>query len=83
MSTEAVAPEMTVEQVAARMQKSVDYVYSLLRANKMPGRKIGRTWRVTESDYQEFLAANRSPMAVRDASGLSSRSRNHLARRGL
>lgn len=73
--------EMNVAEVAGRLRVSEDFVYAQLRSNRMPGKRIGRKWRITEADYQEFLSATHSPL-VRDknAAGLSKRSAQRLAK---
>lgn len=45
----------TVEQAAEILQISQETVKRLLRSGKLGGLKIGRLWRVRESDLQEFL----------------------------
>jgi len=73
--------EMTVTDVAARLKVSDAYVYAQLRSNRMPGKRIARKWRITESDYQEFLSSHHSPLVrEKNAAGLSKRSQQRLAR---
>lgn len=54
-----------------------------LRARKLPGHKIGRTWRLTEGDVQAALDITfvAPIIPVKDPAGLSSRSRRLLQNR--
>jgi len=46
---------LTVEQTAKRLQVSEKTVYEWLRAGKIPGRKIGKVWRMSEDALEDFL----------------------------
>jgi len=46
---------LTPEEVAKRLQVTERTVLQWLRDGKLPGAKLGRLWRVKESDLHEFL----------------------------
>lgn len=46
---------LTVEQVAERLQTSVQTVWRLLRTGALPGVKLSRQWRVTEAGLTAYL----------------------------
>lgn len=46
---------MTVEQVAQFLQLPEVTVRQLLRERKLPGRKVGRAWRVLRSELIAWL----------------------------
>jgi len=48
---------LTPEQVAARLQLSEITILHWLRAQKLPGVKLGKLWRVRESDLRHFIEA--------------------------
>jgi excisionase family DNA binding protein len=52
---------LTVEQVAEKLQVKPLTVREYLRKGRIPGRKLGRAWRVVETDLEWFLSG-RSPM---------------------
>jgi excisionase family DNA binding protein len=45
----------TAEEVAARLRLHLETVRQLLREGKLPGVKIGRSWRIRRKDLEEFL----------------------------
>lgn len=47
---------LTVEQVAEKLQVKPLTVRDYLRKGKIPGCKLGRAWRVVESDLEQFLS---------------------------
>lgn len=47
---------LTVEQAAEKLQMSTKIVREYLRVGKLPGRKIGRSWRVLESDLEWYVS---------------------------
>jgi excisionase family DNA binding protein len=51
---------MTVKDCAEILHISGQLVKELLRAGKLPGRKIGRAWRVNKSDLQAYLSKRES-----------------------
>jgi len=51
---------LTVEQAAAKLQMSPKIVREYLRLGKMPGRKIGRAWRVVETDLERWVSTGQS-----------------------
>jgi len=46
---------LTVPQAAARLQVSERTVYEWLREGKIPGRKIGKVWRISAEVLNHFL----------------------------
>jgi len=51
---------LTVEQVAEKLQVKPLTVREYLRKGMIPGRKLGRSWRVVESDLEWFLSGKRA-----------------------
>ena len=54
---------MKVEQVAAFLQMHPNAIQAMLRAHKLPGRKVGAEWRVLRSELEAWL---RQSEPVRD-----------------
>jgi excisionase family DNA binding protein len=48
---------LTPEQVSERLQLSEITILHWLRGKKLPGVKLGKRWRVRESDLRHFIAA--------------------------
>jgi len=46
---------LTIEQAAEMLQLNPQVVRQYLREGKLPGRKIGRHWRVVEEDVMAFI----------------------------
>ena len=46
---------LTVPQAAEHLQVSERTIYSWLRDRKIPGRKIGKVWRISEDAIIDFL----------------------------
>ena len=46
---------MTVEDAAAYLQMHPETVREKLRTQELPGRKIGRTWRLLKADLDAYL----------------------------
>lgn len=61
---------------------SVDWLARRLRKRALPGRLVGRTWRMTDSDIAEAIQRLAMPaIGVKpDATGLTPTSRRRLAR---
>jgi excisionase family DNA binding protein len=64
---------LNVTEVAELLHVSPRTAYDYLRARKIPGRKVGKTWLVPEQQLLEFLAT--SP--VEQPTGISGRVRPH------
>jgi excisionase family DNA binding protein len=47
---------LTVPQAAEKLQLSPDIVREYLREGKLPGRKIGKVWRILESDLERWVS---------------------------
>lgn len=58
---------MTPEQVADYLQMNTDTVYRLIRQRKLAATQIGRSYRIPKEDLEDFLVANSSRSAVRQA----------------
>ena len=54
---------MTTEEVSQYLRIDEQTVRDLLRARKLPGRKVGRSWRVLRSELEAWL---RQPEPVGD-----------------
>lgn len=71
-----------VSEGAARLGVTTDWYMRQLRARKLPGHKIGRTWRLTNEDLQkalELTAIAANPRHT-DPAGLTPGSRRRLNR---
>ena len=72
----ASAPEtvMTVKEVADYLRVNQRTVYRLAVERKMPGFKVGATWRFKRADIDGWIAAQAaSPVAVDPAKGKRAR----------
>jgi len=47
---------LTVEQAAERLQMTTKVVREYLRLGKLPGRKVGRAWRVLDTDLERWIS---------------------------
>jgi excisionase family DNA binding protein len=47
---------LTPEQVAEMLQMNARVVRRMLAAGKLPGRRIGRLWRVSAADLKDFMS---------------------------
>jgi excisionase family DNA binding protein len=56
---------LTVEQAAGKLQMSPKTVREYLRMGRMPGRKIGRAWRVVESDLERWVSSGQAERGER------------------
>jgi len=56
---------LTVSQAAEKLQMTVDVVHEYLCAGKIPGRKIGNTWRVVEADLENWISAGQNEQIKR------------------
>lgn len=63
---------LTVEQTAEKLQMTAKVVREYLRTGKLPGRKLGKAWRVLESDLDSWIST-----------GQSNRPRPFISARGL
>jgi excisionase family DNA binding protein len=61
---------LSPEQVAERLQISRWTVMDYLRAGKLKGHKVGRLWRVKESDIEAFLEGEPTEEDLEDAKAL-------------
>ena len=46
---------MTSEQVAERMQVTVEWVHAMARQGDMPAIKLGRYWRFDSNELEDWL----------------------------
>ena len=51
---------LTVEQAAEKLQMTTKIVREYLRVGKIPGRKVGKAWRVLESDLEHWISTGQS-----------------------
>ncbi len=49
---------LTVEEVAAMLRLNVVTIYRWLRNNELRGIKLGKEWRIKESDLEAFLESH-------------------------
>lgn len=52
--------EITVAEAARRLNMALTYVYSLLWAGKLEGRKVGRQWRISSEAIKTRLRVGKS-----------------------
>jgi excisionase family DNA binding protein len=57
--------ELTATEACRRLGVSLDYLYRLLYAQRLPARKVNKTWRISASAVEE--RANRSRLKNREA----------------
>lgn len=73
---------MSPAEAAERLGKTEDWVLNGLRTGRLPGRKLGRTWRMTEEDVAEVIGYFAVPATYRsDPAGLTPTSRRRLNQR--
>lgn len=48
---------LTVSQTAEKLQITEEVVREYLRTGKIPGRKVGKSWRVVETDLENWISA--------------------------
>jgi len=46
---------LTPEQIAERLQVTVQTIYSWMRSGYLPSVKMGRLWRARPEDLEEFI----------------------------
>lgn len=51
---------LTVPQAAEKLQLTSDVVREYLRQGKLPGRKVGKAWRVLESDLEGWVSTGQA-----------------------
>lgn len=51
---------LTVDQAAKKLQMTTKVVREYLRVGKLPGRKVGRAWRVLDSDLEHWVSVGQS-----------------------
>lgn len=51
---------MTVREVSDYLQLGVSTVYKLAQEGKLPGRKIGGTWRFSRKELESYLVGELS-----------------------
>lgn len=67
---------LTVAQAAKRLQVSERTLCDWLRTGKIPGRKIGKVWRMSEDALEDFLRGG----PAGNSRGVSQNSRRHRGR---
>lgn len=80
--SETVTVTFSVAEGARRLGCTEDLYQRRLRARVWPGHKIGRTWRLTESDLAAALELSHRPAQAPsvDAAGLTRTSRRRITR---
>jgi len=58
---------LTVTQVAEKLQVTDEVVRDYLRTGKIPGRKIGKAWRIVESHLEEWIRCGQSAPETRES----------------
>ena len=58
---------MTPKQVAEFLRLDTETVYRLIRRKQLAAARIGRTYRISREDLDEFLIANSSRPELREA----------------
>ena len=73
----------TLPEAAAILHVTPDWLRRRLCEKKLPGRKFGRTWVLTDADIQKALdlAYSKPTSPPPDPSGLSPRSRKSFERK--
>ncbi|ORL06443.1 helix-turn-helix domain-containing protein [Prescottella equi] len=73
----------TVADAATKLGVTEAWYLRQLRAQKLPGHKLGRRWRLTDDDIAQALALTAVPAAPRpvDPAGLTPTSRRQVDRR--
>jgi excisionase family DNA binding protein len=56
IEVEIMAQILTVEQAAEKLQLTPKTTRKLLKEGQMPGRKVGRAWRVLETDLERWIS---------------------------
>ena len=52
---------VTVDEIAAELHVHRITIYRLLKANKIPGFKVGRVWRFKANEVHAWIANPKSP----------------------
>ena len=53
------AQVLTVEQIAGRLDVTPETVRRYLRRGMIQGRKLGRSWRILETELERFVSSSR------------------------
>jgi len=56
--------ELTAAETCRRLGVSLDYVYRLLYAGQLAGRKLDKTWRVSEAAVEERARQREARLAA-------------------
>jgi excisionase family DNA binding protein len=60
------APILTVEEVSRRLRVSEATVYNLIRAGHLPAFRVGRSWRIDERDFEEYIRRQKTRLPQTD-----------------
>jgi excisionase family DNA binding protein len=52
---------LTVEQAASKLHVKPHTVREYLKRGMIPGRKLGRSWRILDTELESFLSGSRPP----------------------
>lgn len=58
---------MTIREVADYLRVNQRTVYRLAVGRRLPGFKVGTTWRFKRGDIEEWIAAQSTPTAAHEA----------------
>lgn len=58
----------TVEEVAKLLRVSVDAIYDMLRSGELVGQKVGRAWRIEESELKRYMLEGPANKSAGEAS---------------
>jgi excisionase family DNA binding protein len=59
------AEVLTVEQAAEKLHVKPHTVREYLKRGMIPGRKLGRSWRILDTELEWFLSSSRPPSPPR------------------
>jgi excisionase family DNA binding protein len=72
---------LTTEDMAERTGTTADYWQRLLKAKRIPGVKLGTSWRVAEADFEAFMRGGQK-LAARPGRQTARQARRSLADSG-
>ena len=56
--------ELTVAETSRRLGVSLDYIYRLLYAGQLAGRKLDKTWRISAAAVEERVRRREAQLAA-------------------
>lgn len=67
---------LTAEQAAEKLQLTPKTIRKLLKEGQMPGRKVGREWRVLETDIERWVSGEQRPIPVAERQSILGKYKN-------